>query len=146
MQTRLQIQLLIALISLGGCAGSKDTILPADGPSMKTIYTEHFTDIGMRDTMSVSPWNGKCMMSNAFAVSMPVNPIFLRTAHDVGPCSDSAANSSVTSVTLTSLNPNALFSNHAVHGLPQVSMNLSSASLKIVPSSIMRPSSVHQTQ
>jgi conjugative transfer region lipoprotein (TIGR03751 family) len=45
--------LLIASISLAGCAGSKDTILPADGPSMKTIYTEHFNDIGMRDTLRV---------------------------------------------------------------------------------------------
>lgn len=45
--------LLIVLISLAGCAGSKDTILPVDGPSMKTIYTEHFNDIGMRDTLAV---------------------------------------------------------------------------------------------
>jgi conjugative transfer region lipoprotein (TIGR03751 family) len=43
----------IVLINLAGCAGSKDTILPADGPSMKTIYTKHFHDIGMNDTMSV---------------------------------------------------------------------------------------------
>jgi len=53
MQTQMQILLLIGLISLAGCAGTKDTILPADGPSMKTIYTEHFTDIGMHDTLSV---------------------------------------------------------------------------------------------
>jgi len=44
---------LIVLISLGACAGNKDTILPLDGADMKTIYTEHFNDIGMRDTMSV---------------------------------------------------------------------------------------------
>ena len=43
----------IVLISLSACAGSKDTILPPDGASMKTIYTEHFNDIGMRDAMSV---------------------------------------------------------------------------------------------
>ena len=53
MQAQAQILLLIALISLGGCATSKDTILPSDGPSMKTIYTEHFNDIGIRDTQSM---------------------------------------------------------------------------------------------
>ena len=53
MQAQLRTLLPILLISLAGCAGSKDTILPLDGASMKTIYTEHFNDIGMRDTMSV---------------------------------------------------------------------------------------------
>ena len=48
-----RILYLIVLISLAACAASKDTILPLDGASMKTIYTEHFNDIGMRDTMSV---------------------------------------------------------------------------------------------
>ena len=37
MQAQLPSLLAIVLISLAGCAGSKDTILPADGPSMKTI-------------------------------------------------------------------------------------------------------------
>jgi conjugative transfer region lipoprotein (TIGR03751 family) len=41
------------LISLTGCAGSKDSMLPPDGVSMKTIYERHFSDIGMRDTLSV---------------------------------------------------------------------------------------------
>jgi hypothetical protein len=50
------------------------------------------------------------------------------------------------SVTVTSSNPKTLISSHAVQALPQVSMKRSSASLKIVPSSIMRPSSVHHTQ
>ena len=53
MQAQLRTLLLIASISLAACAGSKDTILPSDGASMKTIYTQHFNDIGMRDTMSV---------------------------------------------------------------------------------------------
>ena len=53
MQAQLRSLLPIVLISLAGCAGSKDTILPVDGPSMKTIYTRHFSDIGMHDTMSV---------------------------------------------------------------------------------------------
>ena len=44
---------LIVLISLSACAGNKDTILPLDGADMKTIYAEHFNDIGMRDTSSV---------------------------------------------------------------------------------------------
>ena len=53
MQAQLRTLLPVVLISLAGCAGSKDTILPADGPSMKTIYTKHFNDIGMNGTMSV---------------------------------------------------------------------------------------------
>ena len=53
MPTQLRTLLLIASISLVACADSKDTILPADGPSMKSIYTEHFNDIGMRDRLNV---------------------------------------------------------------------------------------------
>ncbi len=53
MQRQSKIPLIIVLISLAGCAGSKDTILPSDGATMKTIYTRHFHDIGMRDTMSM---------------------------------------------------------------------------------------------
>ena len=53
MQRQRRTLLAIGLISLAGCAGSKDTILPSDGTTMKTIYARHFSDIGMRDTMSV---------------------------------------------------------------------------------------------
>ncbi len=53
MQRQRRTLLVIVLISLAGCAGSKDTILPSDGTTMKTIYARHFSDIGMRDTMSV---------------------------------------------------------------------------------------------
>jgi conjugative transfer region lipoprotein (TIGR03751 family) len=31
---------------LGGCATSKDTVLPKDGPSMQAIYAAHFAGIG----------------------------------------------------------------------------------------------------
>lgn len=51
MQRPLRTLLPIVLISLAACVGSKDTLLPSDGTSMKTIYTEHFNDIGLRDTM-----------------------------------------------------------------------------------------------
>ena len=53
MQRQSKTPLIIVLISLAGCAGSKDTMLPADGPSMKSIYTEHFNDIGLQNTMRV---------------------------------------------------------------------------------------------
>ena len=53
MTMRHQTLNLIVLISLAACAGNKDTILPLNGASMKTIYTEHFNDIGMRDTTNV---------------------------------------------------------------------------------------------
>ena len=53
MQRPQQTLLPIVLISLAACSGSKDTLLPSDGTSMKTIYAEHFNDIGLRDTMHV---------------------------------------------------------------------------------------------
>ena len=53
MHVQYRTLLLIVLTSLVGCAGSKDSILPRHGASMKTIYTEHFNDIGLHDTMSV---------------------------------------------------------------------------------------------
>jgi hypothetical protein len=99
----------------------------------------------VRETISLSPWKGKRLISNGLAVSMPSRPIFFRTEQEVGPCSDSAATRSDMSATVTSSKPKALIRSQAMQGLPQVSMNLSCSSRKIVPSSTMRPSSVHQT-
>jgi len=53
MQPQIPNLLLIVLISLAGCAGGKDSILPADGATMKSIYSAHFNDIGLRDTEHV---------------------------------------------------------------------------------------------
>ena len=53
MQRQLRTLLPITLISLAACVSSKDTLLPSDGISMKTIYTEHFNAIGLRDTLNV---------------------------------------------------------------------------------------------
>jgi conjugative transfer region lipoprotein (TIGR03751 family) len=39
----------LASISLAGCAGTKDSVLPQDGPSMKTIYERHIEEMGARD-------------------------------------------------------------------------------------------------
>ena len=48
--TRPRLPLLLVLwTSLTACAAGKDTILPADGPTMQAIYTRHFTDIGLQD-------------------------------------------------------------------------------------------------
>ena len=43
--------LALSLISLGlaGCASTKETVLPQDGPSMKTIYEEHIVEMNARD-------------------------------------------------------------------------------------------------
>ena len=43
---------LISLV-LGGCASTKDAVLPQDGPSMKTIYEQHMREAGARDPMAV---------------------------------------------------------------------------------------------
>ena len=39
---------LISLV-LAGCASTKETVLPQDGPSMKTIYEEHVVEMNARD-------------------------------------------------------------------------------------------------
>ena len=39
---------LISLV-LAGCASTKETVLPQDGPSMKTIYEEHIVEMNARD-------------------------------------------------------------------------------------------------
>jgi len=39
---------LISLV-LAGCASTKDTVLPQDGPSMKTIYEGHIQEINAHD-------------------------------------------------------------------------------------------------
>ena len=39
---------LISLV-LAGCASTKDTVLPQDGPSMKTIYEDHVSEMNARD-------------------------------------------------------------------------------------------------
>lgn len=37
---------LISVLLLGGCASTKDTVLPQDGKPMHQIYEEHFEQIG----------------------------------------------------------------------------------------------------
>ena len=36
-------------LALAGCAGSKDAVLPQDGPSMKAIYEAHINEMNARD-------------------------------------------------------------------------------------------------
>ena len=38
---------------LGGCASTKETVLPQDGPSMKAIYEAHFEEMGARDPQAL---------------------------------------------------------------------------------------------
>lgn len=38
---------------LSGCAGTKETVLPQDGPTMKAIYAAHFERMGTDDTLAV---------------------------------------------------------------------------------------------
>ncbi|MEX2257650.1 MAG: TIGR03751 family conjugal transfer lipoprotein [Woeseia sp.] len=53
-------------ISLAGCASSKDTVLPSDGATMQSIYTRHFSDIGMRDTLQArAELHGRQLSSGA---------------------------------------------------------------------------------
>jgi conjugative transfer region lipoprotein (TIGR03751 family) len=49
------LTLALSLISLilAGCASTKETILPQDGPSMKTIYEEHVVEMNARDPQVV---------------------------------------------------------------------------------------------
>lgn len=51
MHSRLRPIVTIAWISLalGGCASTKESVLPQDGPSMKAIYDAHFKGMGADD-------------------------------------------------------------------------------------------------
>ncbi len=49
----LRIALLVASTSLLGCASSKDSVLPHDGPTMQAIYDSHMTAMGARDPLAL---------------------------------------------------------------------------------------------
>ena len=51
MHSRLRPIVTIAWMSLilGGCASTKESVLPQDGPSMKAIYDAHFEGMGADD-------------------------------------------------------------------------------------------------
>jgi len=51
MHSRLRPTVTIAWISLAldGCASTKESVLPQDGPSMKAIYDAHFEGMGADD-------------------------------------------------------------------------------------------------
>ncbi len=55
MRCRLRPIVTIAWISvaLAGCASSKESVLPQDGPSMKSIYDAHFEAMGADDPLAV---------------------------------------------------------------------------------------------
>ncbi len=38
---------------LSGCASTKDTVLPQDGPPMKAIYEQHIQEMGARDPLVI---------------------------------------------------------------------------------------------
>lgn len=40
-------------VALAGCASTKESVLPQDGPSMKAIYNAHFEAMGANDPLSV---------------------------------------------------------------------------------------------
>ena len=44
-----RLVLLVSISLAAGCAGSKDTVLPQDGPSMQAIYEAHFVRMGVAD-------------------------------------------------------------------------------------------------
>ena len=57
------LTLIIALgltnLVLGGCAGTKESVLPQDGPSMKAIYEQHTQEMSARDPLAVRETLGK---------------------------------------------------------------------------------------
>ena len=40
-------------VTLAGCASTKESVLPQDGPSMKAIYDIHFESIGVADPLAI---------------------------------------------------------------------------------------------
>ncbi len=47
--TIVSISLLLPLLLLGGCTGTKDAVLPQDGPPMQAIYDAHLQEMGAQD-------------------------------------------------------------------------------------------------
>ena len=43
----------LGLISLVGCASTKEAVLPQDGPSMKAIYEDHIHEMNARDPQAI---------------------------------------------------------------------------------------------
>lgn len=44
---------------LGGCASTKEAVLPQDGPSMQTIYQQHIQEMGAHDPLTLREALGK---------------------------------------------------------------------------------------
>ena len=53
MQNPLILISALGLISLAGCASTKEAVLPQDGPSMKDIYQGHIQEMNARDPLSI---------------------------------------------------------------------------------------------
>ena len=53
MQNPLILISALGLISLAGCASTKEAVLPQDGPSMKDIYQEHIQEMNAGDPLSI---------------------------------------------------------------------------------------------
>ncbi len=51
--TIVSISLLLPLLLLGGCASTKDAVLPQDGPSMEAIYDAHMVALAAQDPVVV---------------------------------------------------------------------------------------------
>ncbi len=43
----------VLALTLTGCASTKETVLPQDGPSMKAIYDGHLEELGARDPQAL---------------------------------------------------------------------------------------------
>ncbi|MCP4283977.1 MAG: TIGR03751 family conjugal transfer lipoprotein [bacterium] len=53
MQNPLILISVLGLISLVGCASTKEGVLPQDGPSMKEIYEGHIQEMNAHDPLSI---------------------------------------------------------------------------------------------
>ena len=53
MQNPLILIYALGLISLVGCASTKEAVLPQDGPSMKDIYQGHIQEMNAGDPLSI---------------------------------------------------------------------------------------------
>ena len=47
------LALSLPYLLMGGCASTKETVLPQDGPSMKAIYDSHFQAMGAADPLAL---------------------------------------------------------------------------------------------
>ena len=85
MHKRLTLISVLVLTSLMlGCAGTKQAVLPQDGPSIRTIYARHMRDAPVRDaacTDRAAAYGERALHGHARTAYREIDAVFPRLAN-----------------------------------------------------------------